>query len=1228
MGFCVCGNRSNDIDWGKIQVISEPVFTQNLSTKSSEAPRIAVENDKIYVVWEDMNNTNGAGIDKDIFFRYFNGNKWSDIQVISEPIPDLNISKGWETYPDIAVENGRIYVVWGGVDNISGEGTDGDIYFRCNLKGSSWEDIQVISEPVQGQNNNNKSSSRPRIAVDNGKIYVVWMDGNNTNNAGNDNDIFYRCNVTGSNWGDIQVISEPVFGQNINNDRSLSPSIAAENGKIYVVWEDETDYNGAGTLMDIFYRANLTGTGWEDIQVISEPVPGKDFNTYYSSYPDIEVENGKIYAVWEGRNATYGGTWAVTFFRCNLTGTNWESEQMISENVQSRSWRPDISVDNGKLHVIWSDDSNKNGCGGDRDIFHRCNLNGSGWGEYHIISEPIINQNFNTGGTAGRACSVENNVLFVVWSDGNNTDGSGIDNDISLRKLKFTSLPFSLKFPEVSPRSGNTSTEFNFSTTYYHSNNTPPTTMKVIIDGIEHLMLEVDTGDTNYIDGKNYYFKIKNLDIGTHTYEFNASDGINYTKTKLFGYVEVFNTVPQITTLDNLTAIEDKYYETIYEYEDIDIVNVGQTCHWEFATNTSWLNLNNKTGQLYGTPGNDDIGTYWVDIAICDPFDLKRTNFTLTVLDVNDNPKIITENIEVTNEDDLYEVQYNASDIDSALEKQIWSLATNASNWINIDTSLGLLKGIPTNSDVGDYWINVTVNDSENGIDFTNFTFTVLNVNDNPIILTEDVLLVETGKEYKVDYNATDIDSPISKLNWSLKTNATWLTIDTDSGLLEGSPTWNDAVSDADEGITWHKFILIVYQGNLPPIILTEDIEIARINEPYEVEYNATDDKPSDWLKWSFKSNASWLSFYSVSGVLSGIPTENDGGHQYWVNISVIDGGSVWDYHNFTLSVLRESKVNNIPILIHLLLTPSEGNTKIEFVFSVDYIDSDNDPPENISVVIDGIAYDMTLKSGESPFNGKYEYKTKLGKGSHSYYFTASDGKDIITSRTLIGPIVDHAEKVDETDWYNSIFVIITTPIILVIIITSLFIGGTEVGKYKFLSLCFVPLYNRLNRDKVYDNYTRGRIQGFIQAKPGEHYNAIKSALQLKNGTLTHHTKVLANEGLISIKRDGFFTRFYPEGGRVSEKNKVHLKEIQEELIDIIRHQPGITQHEINNYFEISQPSISYNLTQLTRNNLIKVEQAGRENKYYLNLESPGDSHNSDQYTNLSSDEDLELKKY
>jgi hypothetical protein len=81
-------------------------------------------------------------------------------------------------------------------------------------------------------------------------------------------------------------------------------------------------------------------------------------------------------------------------------------------------------------------------------------------------------------------------------------------------------------------------------------------------------------------------------------------------------------------------------------------------------------------------------------------------------------------------EDELYIIDYDADDYDNDL--LIWSLDTNATTFLTIEPATGLLSGIPTNNDVGSYWVNVSVSDGNGGTDYTNFTLTVTNVNNPP----------------------------------------------------------------------------------------------------------------------------------------------------------------------------------------------------------------------------------------------------------------------------------------------------------------------------------------------------------------------------------------------------------------------------------------------------------------------------------------------------------------
>jgi hypothetical protein len=975
---------NDDIFWGQIEVISEPVSNQDINNRSSGAPSIAIENGNIYVVWRDFTDINSAGTDTDIFYRFFNGTCWGDIQVISEPILGQNYNNINSGNPDIAVDNGKIYIIWNDGYDYNSAGSDNDIFFRCNLTGKSWEDIQVISEPVPGQDFNIGAELNPVIEVENGNIYTAWTSENDTDNSGTNSDVFYRCNISGSGWKDVQVISEPEPGNDFTGG-AFAPRIAVENSKIYVVWREGNDTNGAGTDWDIFFRCNLTGISWEDIQVISEPVQGQNINTGASRFPDIAVENGNIYTVWWDVNDTYNAnTDADIFYKCNLSGIGWEPVQVISEPVPGQnhnpvgSFNPKIAVNNSKIYVVWYDENFTNGAGTDNDIFFLCNISGTGWEPIQVISEPVPGQNINTGESIGPSIAVENGKIFAVWRDDNNTNGAGVDNDIFFRG---TMPPLNLLYPTVKPITGNTGTYFNFTVLYLNLDNKAPSEILVNIDGTDHNLIETNTGDTDYTNGKKYFFNLTDLDIGIHNFYFNTFDGVNSTSTPTFYYPFVYNTRPDIITEDNQTAIEDMYYEVQYKFEDIDHENVDQPGTWAFSTNASWLDFNRSTGILFGTPGNDDVGDYWVYVEINDTMDMDYTNFTLTVINENDDPIIVTTDVEITYEDELYEVDYNATDIDSPIAKQLWSLSSNASSWLDINSSSGILSGIPANDDVGSYWVNISVNDGDTGSAYSNYTLSVINVNDPPIITTEYVFEATVNIVYQVDYNATDIDSPLSQLAWDLETNATWLSLDSTTGVLSGTPSIKDlggydvniTVDDGDGGQDWHKFILTVNIGNLPPKITTENIVTAIINEPYEVDYNATDDKTLDLLSWSLVTNASWLNIDIKTGLLSGTPAKDDVG-SYWVNVSVFDNEDGWDFTNFTINVKPELITILPPELNNPSVTPATGDTETIFTFSVDYSHPEDVPPDSIQVVINDRDYDLIFNASSD----SYEFSTKL----------------------------------------------------------------------------------------------------------------------------------------------------------------------------------------------------------------------------------------------------------
>jgi PKD repeat protein/DNA-binding Lrp family transcriptional regulator len=160
---------------------------------------------------------------------------------------------------------------------------------------------------------------------------------------------------------------------------------------------------------------------------------------------------------------------------------------------------------------------------------------------------------------------------------------------------------------------------------------------------------------------------------------------------------------------------------------------------------------------------------------------------------------------------------------------------------------------------------------------------------------------------------------------------------------------------------------------------------------------------------------------------------------------------------------------------------------------------------------------------------------------------------------------------------------------------------ATEAGKYRFLWL-LIPLYTKLKKDEILDHFTRGKINGYIVANPGEHFNAIKKALGLSDGSFAHHIRILEKEGIIKSKRDGIHRRFYPKGMPIPE-NGSSLKKSQLLIIEKIKEAPGISQKDIAILLGVSSPTVNYHLKELLGQGIIKGERAGMRMKYYVNPE-------------------------
>ena len=168
----------------------------------------------------------------------------------------------------------------------------------------------------------------------------------------------------------------------------------------------------------------------------------------------------------------------------------------------------------------------------------------------------------------------------------------------------------------------------------------------------------------------------------------------------------------------------------------------------------------------------------------------------------------------------------------------------------------------------------------------------------------------------------------------------------------------------------------------------------------------------------------------------------------------------------------------------------------------------------------------------------------------------------------------------------------------------------TETGKYKLLALLplLIPMYTRIQKEDVLDQFVRGQIYGYIKTHPGVHYNQIRRGIGVKNGTLSYHLSVLEKTELIKSRTEGVRYRvFYPTGMKFPKNQRFRLTEFQVEILDIIKNNRGINQKDIARKLKKKPQTINYNIKVLFQADLIDMVKKGRHTLLYEKEEQPID---------------------
>ncbi|MDI6887882.1 MAG: CARDB domain-containing protein [Candidatus Thermoplasmatota archaeon] len=288
---------------------------------------------------------------------------------------------------------------------------------------------------------------------------------------------------------------------------------------------------------------------------------------------------------------------------------------------------------------------------------------------------------------------------------------------------------------------------------------------------------------------------------------------------------------------------------------------------------------------------------------------------------------------------------------------------------------------------------------------------------------------------------------------------------------------------------------------------------------------------------------------------------------------------------------LKENEVVVINIKLENLGTGSANNIVTSF-----YVDSECVDSKETSFIKGAQRSSNLNKVVSSESNIMFYWQAKYGEHLLSFYADSNDAieeLDETNNYYTVRVNVVSANEHSVSDIAPTTSNIVNSAAGIACAVSLLALLAFALDKYKFYTM-ISPLYVKLKREKLLDQFTRGRIYQYLHSHPGAHYSMIKTALGLNNSTLAYHLATLEREEYIKSRREGHLRCFYLADVNLERKNG--LSKLQNTILELVTSHQGITQKQLLELLgNLTQQSLSYNVKILTALNALKMVRRGKE---------------------------------
>ena len=233
-------------------------------------------------------------------------------------------------------------------------------------------------------------------------------------------------------------------------------------------------------------------------------------------------------------------------------------------------------------------------------------------------------------------------------------------------------------------------------------------------------------------------------------------------------------------------------------------------------------------------------------------------------------------------------------------------------------------------------------------------------------------------------------------------------------------------------------------------------------------------------------------------------------------------------------------------------------------------------------------------------------------------------GVEIESQLETSKPLPEQSESEEELNvqeqavsFVPSVIVVVTTGSLLSLLFT--FVLGNESLRIPTTAagLWFMGLLGRTH-ETTDGRYQRGRLMGYLTANPGCHFRALMAALDMSNGQITHHLRILESEEGIWRRKDGRLMRYYPlTNSLYPSMNEDDLpvpplspdpNSLQGKILSLLDQDGPLgefpTQAELAVRLEKSQQLVSHHLRTLQKFGLVEKRKMGLKNRYKLTREA------------------------